>query len=77
MLGIEFKDHFVSSEIGHSDTITCVLDTVPYNIFGMKDVGYMKMFMSTYGTLEQKGKEARWFVMSQGTTENWSSSILM
>jgi Transposase IS4 len=36
----------------------------------MQDVGYVTMFMSTYGTLEKKGKETRRFIMTQGTTEN-------
>jgi Transposase IS4 len=63
------KDHFIGTELGHADSIIGVLDTVPFNIFAMQDVGYVTMCMSTHGTLEKKGKEARRFVITRGTTE--------
>jgi Transposase IS4 len=67
--GEVIKEHFAGTTLGHADAITGTLDSVPFNIFAMQDVGYVTMFMSTYGTLEKKGKEARRFVMTRGTTE--------
>jgi hypothetical protein len=74
--GDDIKQHFSGSELGHTDAIAGVLDSVPFSIFAMQDVGYVAMFMSTYGTLEKKGKETRRFVMTQGTTEKRNSSTL-
>ena len=73
--GDEIKDHFEGQELGHADCLRGVLSDTPFLLFGMRDAGFVSMFMTTYGTLQREGTEARRFVTNNGHLEKKRSYI--
>ena len=57
ILGDEIIAHFTDKEIGDADTISRILDEVPFYIFGMKEPDYIMQIMTTYGTMKQLGDQ--------------------
>lgn len=55
--GDEIKLYFAFKDVGHADSIGGTLEDVPFDVFCMKDDGYVNMLMSTYGTNELVGKD--------------------
>ena len=49
--------HFQVKEVGATDALSGVLDDVPIEVHGMKELDYIMMLMSSYGTLTECGEE--------------------
>jgi hypothetical protein len=41
----------VAKEVGDCDSLPGTLDSIPYNLFVLKDLGYTMKIMSMYGSL--------------------------
>lgn len=48
--------HFAGQEVGYADARKGTLDGVPFYVMGMVEPDYVMYVMTTYGTLERKGK---------------------
>jgi hypothetical protein len=48
--------HFDDKDIGESDAYKGTLNGVDFHVYAMKEPNYVMQLMSTYGTLEAKGK---------------------
>ena len=57
--GEKIKEHFESKPVGFADALPGTMDGVPFHISCQKAPNYVMMFMTTYGTLNGKGKENR------------------
>ena len=60
-------------QVGETNSLTDILDGVPYNLFAMKDVDYNMKLMNTYGNLvANEGnplKHRRWKTRDDGSQQ--------
>ena len=50
--GKEIKKHFEDKYVGDIDAMAGKLDNIPFHYYAMKELDYVIMLMTTYGTLE-------------------------
>ena len=51
--GDQINSHFDDKDIGDIDSLRGRLDNIPFRIFGIKELDYVKKLMSTYSTNER------------------------
>ena len=59
MAGDEIIQHFADKQVGDCDALKGTLDGIPFYIHAMKELDYVMMLMSTYGTLTRMGENKK------------------
>jgi hypothetical protein len=69
--GDDIKRHFDEGKfgVGDADAISGILDNTAFHLFAMKEPDYVMTLMSTYGTLDRKGKETERDILENGTRQ--------
>ena len=57
--GDEIVQHLAVEQVGDCDTLKGTLDGIPFYIRTMKELDYVMMLMSTYGTLMRMGENKK------------------
>ena len=67
--GDEIIANFDNKNVGDVNAIKGTMDGVPFHIHAMKELDYIMMLMSTYGTTLRMGVMKRWHYTVEGVKE--------
>ena len=54
------KAHFNNKEVGETNSWAGKFDTIPFHVYAMKELDYVMLFMSTYGTNNHDNGKVNW-----------------